>query len=120
MTIPNWDNSALKNGLFLLTDEELEEVLKQQKEKSDEAYQRFTRCAPSRGATYVKQFSEANTMSRLIKKEMHRRKKGLPMTYEQAAAVIKCHCEITRPHISDVEAAFQMAIDALRKMDRDI
>ena len=35
MTIPNWDNSALKNGLFLLTDEELEEVLKQQKEKSD-------------------------------------------------------------------------------------
>lgn len=42
------------------------------------------------------------------------------MTYEQAAAVIKWHCEITRPHLSDVEAAFQMAIDALYKMDRDI
>lgn len=62
-------------GYESMTTDQLKAELKAQKAKEDEAYQLFTRCAVSKGAGYVKAFSEAGATCRQIRQELSRRAK---------------------------------------------
>lgn len=54
--------------------DELNQFLKLEKTREDEAYQIFCHCAASRAGVYVKAFSEACRNQNLIKEEMRKRK----------------------------------------------
>ena len=57
--------------------DELNQFLKLEKSREDEAYQIFCHCAASRSGSYVKSFSGACRNQNLIKKELRKRKAGL-------------------------------------------
>lgn len=55
------------------SDNDLKFLYEQEREKENEAYQKFCHCAASRCNTYVKQFCESGKICKEIKNELKRR-----------------------------------------------